>query len=325
MGRSYWNLSLIVAVFTSFNSSGVLVTGQILCPPEADIRPCECQEFFQFFTCSENSLTQVGINNAIKTVRAFNNGTLSPSMYSFIISDSNMMEFDLAPLHDFKFEVLYISNNQNLSRIIESEFQAGTNPVLVKEIGVTNNDVTDIGLKEMLALTSFKNVLNLKFYGNKFTRLVDGPFSKLENLFSLDLESNGFSDLGLNALLINEPINQHPELRRQLILKSNSLSNDNIHANSGLQSLKYGWTINLHRNQFVYISANKFEPFLKLHYHNELIFDDNVETISNQFICDQRMKWLKNAAEVDPTVEERVKGVYCTNDLPHTIFTTSLV
>jgi hypothetical protein len=344
-----WTSLMISMGFLSFFCSGVNGLN-IVCPNFGEIPYCTCSTDGSI-GCSGKEVTQVTIDKLLDSVRAVNN---IPSYQYLEISNLQIHDTELTIIYldhflGYRVQNFVLDRNAQLYLVNFSpnvdRGSVSSIPFQATHVQITRSSVTETSLKDLFYQLR-SSTLNLDLSYNKIWGLErEGEFleglSALSELQFLYLQWNGIRSIrgapfkhGVNLLLINLSDNQIERLGKDAFkmdppppalantlwtidLSRNKLTDEGITSEDiGITTIGEPTRIALRENQFVYISQAKFQGFLYADSRNLL------ELYGNHFICDDRMKWLK---EDRAKLERQVTGVNCENDPGKTIFTTDLV
>lgn len=330
------------------------------CPEAQAIAPCTCNS--NGLACIGESIKQEHINALFRELRQVNNVSESQQLYTtkfFSLLSTPMKEFDVTPLLKSRFTYLTFYLNYDLTRIFgplstsnggEGKDESIIGSIETTEMIVPLNGLTDEGLADFFpyfnpetftsltlelnqihgpnpkngekiseflpGLNSLTNLQSLAFADDKIEGLEGPAFKNLGRLTQLYFNSQhngGLKTIGESAFLMDDA--NAPE-RRKITLWGNALNDESFHANHGLQFYKGETNLAIGLNKFEFLSREKFQPFLDVNPRNSMDCRDN------QFVCDERMSWLKAGRD---EYEKRVLYVDCVNQPGFSIFNTTLV
>ena len=128
---------------------------------------------------------------------------------------------------------------------------------------------------------------------------------------------NKIYEIGENGLLFDDTNDTNTSLA--IYLDNNAIANDNIHPNSGIQTIKRTTTLYSRNNRFVHLAPHDWESLFTRNNSNILSMAGNL------LWCDARMKWLVDQKEL---YQPKVLNAICQNDVANPkrdIFTANLI
>jgi hypothetical protein len=220
----------------------------------------------------------------------------------------------------FKAEAVYLDRN-SLTDTLVGEFLKFTDTNNLKTLSLRYNHIEGSariggnGGEFLPNLSSFHQLEILDLYGNLIERIEGGQFKLNNRLSSIQLQENILSVLGQDAFLFDDWAPDVLEKIFHISFSVNRLTDESIHPLSGLESFGRQLHIYAQLNNFESLSVQRFGAMILADCRNYIFLG------GNPFICDNRMRWLKE----NPQFEKRVEAINCKNDPGKTIFNTEIV